>query len=157
MLGTRPGTFPSLSLFHQVSRWGSRAPSCFDLCVEFFLEEEKHEDKIPHWIFAVLFSPMLSCRDVWRQRKKTLFFFLPHQRCLVFFLKSDAETLHHWGLLAWDLLIFTSGWIRAVPVRSPGVLWQAAPLAGCGVSPAEPNSSIQPARAHAPCQVTEWV
>lgn len=156
MLGTGPGIFPSFFLLPQVSRWGSRAPSCFDLCVDFFLEEEKHKDKISHWIFAILLFTMLFCGDVSREREKKNISFsskglgiFPEMGCWKHFITEG-----YWPAICSSLHQDES---VAVPVRSPGVLWQAGPLAGCGVSPAEPNSSKQPARAHALCQVTEWV
>lgn len=90
MPGTRPGIFPSLSLFPQVSRWGSRAPSCFDLCVEFFSQRTK-KMKTNFPIEYLLFSfPHLVLWRCLETERKNIIFFLPHQRGLLFFLKRVA-------------------------------------------------------------------
>lgn len=158
MLGTRPGIFPSLSLFSQVSRWGSRAPSCFDLCVEFFFSKKKKmKTKFPIEYLLFSFPPSCSVKVFGDREKKYHFFSSSSKRLAIFPEMGCWEhfiTEGYWPEICSSPHQDESG---AIPVRSPGVLWQAAPLAGCGVSPAEPNSSTGPARAHALCQGTEWV
>lgn len=161
MLGTGPGIFPFFSRFPQVSRWGSRAPSCFDLGVggELFFSK-KVEEKISCWIFALLLlSPMLLCGGVRRERekkkKKIFFFFFKGTR--YFSWNWMLETLHHRGRLAWDLLVCTSGWISSNSAEVTG-----SALAGS----CPPRTWGQPYRSKlfsrtshgpSPGQVAEWV
>lgn len=158
MLGTRPGIFPSLSLFLQVSRWGSRAPSCFDLCVDFFSRRrEKWRQIFSLNICYSSFPHLVLWRCLKIERKKVFFFsslskglaICPEKGCWKHFINEG-----YWPEICSSSHQDESG---AIPVRSPGVLWQVAALARCGVSPAQPNSSTGAARAHALCQVTEWV
>lgn len=112
MPGTGPGIFPFFSQFPQVSRWGSRAPSCFDLGGDFF-SPRRLKKKFP--VEYLLFSSFPPCCYVEafgeREKKKTFFFFFIGAR--YFSWNWMLEKLHHRGLLAWDLLVFTSGWISS--------------------------------------------
>lgn len=110
MLGTGPGIFPFFSWFPQVGRWGSMAPSCFDLGGDVFLQEGWRKKSC--WIFVLpLLSPTLFCGGVQKEREKSFFFFLIFFKGAHYFSWNGMlETAHHRGLLAWDVLVFTSGW-----------------------------------------------
>lgn len=109
MLGTGPGIFPFFSWFPQVGRWGSTAPSCFDLGGDVFLQEGWRKNSC--WIFVLpLLSPTLFCGGVQKERENFFFFLIFFKGAHYFSWNGMLETAHHRGLLAWDVLVFTSGW-----------------------------------------------
>lgn len=139
MLGTGPGIFPFFSPFPEVSTWGSRAPSCFDLWGEFF-SPSRLKKKFP--VGSLLFSsfPLCCFVEAFGERGKK------NKRCIFFSFKGARyfswngmlETLHHRRLLAWDPLVFTSGWISSNSTEVTGT-------ALAGSSP--PRTRGQPYRA----------
>lgn len=155
MLGTGPGIFSFFSRFPQVSRWGSRAPSCFDLWGEFF-SFKKVKEKIPCCIFALLLlSPMLFCGGIWRERKKKkINFCFFSSKGLAIFPETGCWK-HFITKVYWPEICsyLHQGESVAIRLRSLGVHRQAAPLS----SLTKPTSSAGPAMVQAPCQVTEWV
>lgn len=124
----------------------------------FFSKKKKMKTKFPIEYLLFSFPPCCSVEVFGDREQKNPFFFSSSSKGLDIFPETGC----------WKHLITEGSWPEicssshqgesvAIPVRSPGVLWQAAPLARCGVSPAQPNSSAGSARAHALCQVTEWV
>lgn len=89
MLGTGPGIFPFFSRFPQVSRWGSRAPSSFDLGLGDLFSLRKLKKKKSCWFPHVILQ---SCSEKGEKKggKKVLFF----KEACSFFLRWNAGNTH---------------------------------------------------------------
>lgn len=96
--------------------------------------------KFPIEYLLFSFPPCCSVEVFGDREKKNPFFFSSSSKGLDIFPETGC----------WKHLITEGSWPEicssshqgesvAIPVRSPGVLWQAAPLARCGVSPAQPK------------------
>lgn len=110
MLGTGPGIFPFFSWFPQVGRWGSMAPSCFDLGGGRFSPRRLKKKFLLNICSSPPFPHVVLWRRSEREREKFFFFLIFFKGAHYFSWNGMLETAHHWGLLAWDVLVFTSGW-----------------------------------------------
>ena len=115
----------------------------------FFLQEGWRKNFLLSICSSPPFTRVVLWRRTEREKKKIKFFKGTHY----FSWNGILETLHHQGLLAWDLLYLHQGESVATPLRSLGELWRAAALPGRGVSPTQPSSSMRPAMGQALCQV----
>lgn len=159
MSGTGPGVVCSFSPFPQVSRWGSKAPCCLSLSGGHFFSSRRLKKKkiLLNICFSLPFPHVVWWRHLVREKTKKICLFFFSSKGLAIFLEmrywKHFVTKVYWPEIRSYL---HQGESVATPLRSLGVLWQAAPLPGCGGSPIQPNSPAGPATAQTLCQVAEW-